>query len=174
MNNEKQVVEIMQTVYNQLSPEKNNTSTNPKKILKGGYAWCLGYVLVFDYLLREKKYKTKLISLVGYVDKKIEQPHEVIEVKIDNKWFLFDPTTNKYFKHSLCELLTNEKLINLDLKNKYNFKKDRRWITRKYNLFCSTRFYKSIFLISVRFSRYIPIRLSLKKRGYYEKYFCNR
>ena len=108
MNDEKHAVEIMHTVYKTLSPERNNSSANPKRILKTGHAWCLGYVLVFDYLLRKEKYKTKLISLVGYIDKKIEQPHEVIEVKIDNKWLLFDPTTNKYFKYSLCELLKNE------------------------------------------------------------------
>ena len=173
MNEEKQVVELMQTVYNQLSPEKNNTSTNPKKILSGGYAWCLGYVLVFDYLLRKEKYKTKLISLVGYIDKMIEQPHEVIEVKINNRWFLYDPTTNKHFKYSLCELLKNEQLIDKELKSKYNLKKDNRWKNRKYNLFCSTKYYKSVFLVATRNSRYIPITLSLKKRGYYEKHICN-
>lgn len=173
MNEEKQVVEIMQRVYKALSPERNNCSTNPKKILKTGYAWCLGYILVFDYLLRKEKYKTKLISLVGYIDKKIEQPHEVIEVKINNRWFLYDPTTNKYFKYSLCELLKNEQLIDKELKNKYNLKKDNRWKKRKYNLFCSTKYYKSVFLVATRNSRYIPITLSLKKRGYYEKHICN-
>lgn len=171
MNSQKDAIKLMHQIYNQLNPKKNNTSTNPQKILKEGYAWCLGYVLVFNHQLKKRKYKTRLISLVGIVNNQ-KQSHEVIEIKIDNLWYLFDPTTNKYFKYSLCKLLKNENLIDLELQKKYNLKKDKRWTERKYKSFCSTRFYKSVFLIGVRSNRFIPITWVLQKRENYEKYAC--
>lgn len=174
MNNaEKRAVEIMQYVYDNISPHKNNKSRNPAKILSEGYAWCLGYSLVLDYLLKKAKFKTRLVSVVSKINK-TDLSHELVEVKIKDKYWLFDPTTNKYFKHSLCDILKNEKIIDIELKKRYNLVKDKRWKTRKYADFCSTKYYKETYKVGLRTSRFIPIRLVLKSREHYEKHICNR
>lgn len=140
---------IMQWTYNKLSPELCHKSSNPVQILKEGYAWCEGYALVMEYICKKEGIKTRKTTLFaknhefGHGDQKVET-HEVIEVKTDKGWTLFDPMANVCFNTELKNLISNPSTADNICRN---IKKDSRWKKRKYGFYCSSYFYKKVFRI---------------------------
>jgi len=138
--------DLMNFVYNSLNPKKPHNSNNPSNILKEKYAWCAGYTAVMKYLCEKEGFKSKHFTL--YIKKhpkgrgmhKIDT-HEVLEILINKKWVVFDPTTNRCLEYDLETLLKKPKLVDKILSN---YKPDKRWIDRDYNLYCSSWFYENV------------------------------
>jgi len=145
-NTKERCIDIMNFVYNSLSPEKSQQSNNPLEILKGRYAWCAGYVASMKYLCEKESFKTKHYTLYiknhpkGWGKHKIDT-HEIIEVQIGGKWVVFDPTVNRCLEYDLKTLLKEPKLVDKIL---LNYKKDKRWIEYNYDLYCSSWFYENV------------------------------
>ena len=138
---------IMNFVYNSLSPERSQQSNNPIEILKGKYAWCAGYVATMKYLCEKEDFKIKHYTLYiknhpkGRGKQKIDT-HEVIEVRIsDNKWVVFDPTVNRCLEYDLKTLFKEPKLVDKIL---LHYEQDKRWADYNYDLYCSSWFYEHI------------------------------
>lgn len=128
MNQKKKIARIiMQKVYDSILPYKqcNLDSPTPKECLEGGYGYCMTYAIVFKWLLSLKNIESRSISLVS-INAEIgrEITHVVVEVKIGNKWILYDPTLNLCFGISLMELLENPEIANDIVEAR---KKDDRW-----------------------------------------------
>ena len=138
--------DIMNFVYYSLSPEKSQTSNEPLKILKGGFAWCGGYATVMKYLCEKEGFKVRHYTLYskdhphGRGKNKIDT-HDIVEILIEDKWFFFDPTVNKYLAHSFKEILNHPELLDKDLQET---KQDERWYQRQYYLYFSSQFYKKV------------------------------
>lgn len=141
--------QIMHWTYAALSPEQKHESGNPEQILKEKHAWCEGYVLVMDYICKKEGIKTRKTTLFaknhvrGRGSKKIET-HEILEIKTKNGWVLFDPMTNVCFNTSLEKIIANPHSSDKICKS---IQKDERWIKRKYNLYCTSYFYKRVFRV---------------------------
>jgi len=138
--------DIMNFVYQSLSPEKSQSSNNPLQILKGGFAWCAGYAIVMKYLCEREGFKVRHYTLYsknhphGRGRKKIDT-HNIVEVLIDGKWMVFDPTVNKYSENSFQAILKSPKLIDKSFQRE-SF--DDRWHKRQYYLYYNSRFYRNI------------------------------
>ena len=160
-SNKQRCKDIMDFVYNNLKPSRSQISEDPVKILKGGFAWCVGYAILTKYFFEKENYPTKWHTLFvkdhprGYGRNKIET-HEVIEARIKNNWILFDPTAGKCLEYNLKTILSNPGLIDEILKK---HPKDIRWKEKRYDLYCSSWFYKKIFKIELE----TPFRILVKK-----------
>ncbi|MGC8979341.1 methyltransferase domain-containing protein [Caldisericum sp.] len=145
-NGEERCKDIMNFVYNSLSPERSQKSNDPIEILKRKYAWCAGYVVVMKYLCEKEGFQVKHFTLYakdhpkGRGTRKIDT-HEVIEVLIDGRWIVFDPTVNRCLEYDLKTLLKDPKLVDKIL---LNYEPDKRWVECNYDLYCSSWFYKNI------------------------------
>ncbi|RJQ28490.1 MAG: methyltransferase domain-containing protein [Peptococcaceae bacterium] len=134
------VKEIMSWVYDNLSPERPHLSGDPEQVLLGGYAWCDGYSRVMQHICRREGFKTRRAGFFmkphprGRGKEKIDS-HTLLEVWLEGKWQLFDPTANVYFGGlSLKELINNPTLAD-DLFAGH--KPDPRWLERRYDLYCT-------------------------------------
>lgn len=65
----------------------------------------------------------------------------MIEVQIDGQWTVFDPTVNRCLEYDLKTWLKELKLVDTLLST---YDKDKRWIDREYELYCSSWFYEHI------------------------------
>ncbi len=145
-NNLERCKDLMNFVYISLSPEKSQVSNNALDILKGGYALCAGYVAVMKFLCEREGFKTRHYTLYaqnhpkGRGKNKIDT-HEILEIYINNKWQIFDPTVNLFLNHGVKEVLRNPDLVDKNIKNQ---KKDKRYYERQYRLYCSSWFYKNM------------------------------
>jgi hypothetical protein len=134
------VIDVMNWVYQNISPEKPNESGIPQDIINSGYAWCGGYVLVLQFILERQGYKTRRVAFwmkphpKGHGIEKLDS-HALLEVYLDGKWQLLDPTCNIYFNgNSLDDLVHNP---DLDLPIFANHEPDARFRERQYELYCT-------------------------------------
>lgn len=146
------VSEIMNFCYKSLLPERSHTGKDPEKILRGGHAWCAGYAIVMKHLCEKRGYPARIITMVSKNHpkgrgKNREESHVVTEVRVNGKWAVFDPTTNKRLGHSINTLLRNPELVDRAVRGQ---KKDRRWRERGYSGYCSGRFYRNVTKINVK------------------------
>ncbi|MEQ9483396.1 methyltransferase domain-containing protein [Coleofasciculus sp. F4-SAH-05] len=133
-------IEAMDWVYQTISPEKPNESGIPPDIIKSGYAWCGGYALVLQFVLEREGYKTRRVAFwmkphpKGHGIEKVDS-HALLEVYLDVKWQLLDPTCNIYFNgNSLDDLVRNPDLA---LPVFAEHEPDIRFRERRYDLYCT-------------------------------------
>nr|WP_287412519.1 transglutaminase domain-containing protein [Pseudodesulfovibrio sp.] len=90
-----QALKIMQQVGNTITLTEP-ASGNGKEILKSGKALCLGMTKAFRALLKDNHIESRRVILKRYMVSRYDI-HVASEVKINNKWILFDPTFNLTF-----------------------------------------------------------------------------
>jgi SAM-dependent methyltransferase len=134
------MLEIMDWTYHHLSPEQNQSSNRPLEIIVGGFAWCAGYTKVFQYLLERENYRTRRVTffmkphLLSPRPEQLES-HSMIEVEIDGRWHLADPTCNVYFnEHSFAELVADPELAVAVFAQ---HEPDQRFRERRYEFYCT-------------------------------------
>jgi SAM-dependent methyltransferase len=134
------LLEIMDWVYHHLNPEQNQSSNDPLEIIAGGFAWCAGYTKVFQYLLERENYRTRRVTFFMKPHPRgrgVEQidTHSMIEVEIEGRWHLADPTCNVYFNgHSLADLVADPELA---VPVMAEHEQDERFRERGYELYCT-------------------------------------
>ncbi len=134
------LLEIMDWVYHHLDPEQNQSSNRPLEIIAGGFAWCAGYTKVFQYLLERENYRTRRVTFLmkphprGRGAEQIDT-HSMIEVEIDGRWHLTDPTCNVYFNgRAFAELVADPELALPVFEQR---EPDERFRERGYELYCT-------------------------------------
>jgi SAM-dependent methyltransferase len=137
---QERVSEVMNWVYRQLSPERPQDCAAPRDIITRGYAWCGGYSQALRYILEREGYRTRIVSFYmqphprGHGKDKIDT-HTLLEVKLNDKWSLVDPTCNLFFNgYNLRELVQSPRLADEVFQN---HRLDDRFVTRRYDLYCS-------------------------------------
>lgn len=129
----------MEWLYRNVSPDEPHTSEASADILMAGRAWCGGYAAVMQSILEREGFTTRRVSFFmkghprGRGEEWIES-HSLIEVELQGKWELFDPTCNIYFDgHSIEELIERPALAAEVLRRR---KPDSRFEERQYDLYC--------------------------------------
>lgn len=134
------LLEIMDWVYHHLNPEQNQSSNRPEEIIASGYAWCAGYTRVFQYLLERENFQTRRVTFYMKPHPRGRGPqqvdtHSMIEVEIEGRWQLADPTCNVYFNgHAFAELIADPELAVPVLAQR---EPDMRFRERGYELYCT-------------------------------------
>lgn len=161
------VRDIMRWCYKKLAPARSHTSQEPQEIIKEGFAWCEGYMRVMRYACEREGFKTREWTLYcqnhpkGRGVKKIDT-HEVLEVFIDGRWILFDPTTNVAYGKSLSEIIAHPEIVDKIIDEAA---RDERWRARRYDLYASSWFYKNL----CRIERRTLVNTIIKKVKHYAK-----
>lgn len=160
-------VEAMDWVYKKLNPEQPQASTNPVKILAGGYAWCLGYTIVLGNLLQNEGFNIKWVTMLakdhprGRGAEKIDS-HEVLLLKMENNEVILDPMTNTCISVSLSEVLKNPSFA-MDKENP-----DSRYRARNYCWYDTNFWYSRVFKYCVR-SKINGVFVIWKKNKFFHK-----
>lgn len=146
------VLDLMGWVYGKLSPERSQEGEDPREILRKGYAWCGGYVNVFQYLATQEGIESRVITLKALHHPRGhgprgEETHEIVEVKGEEGWIAFDPMANKCLKHGVRHLLRQPSLASEALADQ---PEDDRFRARGYHLYCSPWFYEQVAEVAVR------------------------
>ncbi len=162
--------DLMGWLYRKLSPDRNQESDDPLEILRGGYAWCGGYVNVFQHVVEREGIDCRVVTLKAFNHprgrgERGEETHDVVEVKVKGGWIAFDPMANRCLGHSIRELLLEPSLLSEVLQAQ---PEDDRFQARGYNLYCSPWFYQHVAEVAVRPAyqgtlRYLPKEIALKE-----------
>lgn len=85
-------------------------SSSSKEVLEYGEGHCGDYAYLMVKELRKKGYEARM---VGIASSYYDGMHTRVEVKIDDKWYIFDPTFNIAFPNSTMEIIKKPDLIKL-------------------------------------------------------------
>ena len=147
-----EVADLMNSVYQSFEPGECKDTDTEYDIMVNKKVLCAGYTLVLYTVLRKYGYNVKWITAFaqdmpkGRGDKK-EDTHEVIELKMNGKKYIFDQMTNRIIPYSLNELLKKPELI------ADRIEVDQRYEQRNYYAYDSTFFYRRIvYYVSGRFA----------------------
>jgi ubiquinone/menaquinone biosynthesis C-methylase UbiE len=146
---EDRVLEIMEWVYQNLSPEKSQESNNPVEILSRGYAFCWGYAVVLGKILEQEGFDVKWVTMLakghqkGRGKKKVDS-HEVVLLQIDGKEKILDPMTNTVIPYPLADVLSHPELA-VEKKEQ-----DSRYKERGYYLYDTSYWYSRVFRYAIR------------------------
>jgi SAM-dependent methyltransferase/O-antigen/teichoic acid export membrane protein len=144
------VLEITRWVYRALSPERASDGEDPWEVLAGGYAWCAGYTLVLDALLREEGYRTRWVTMVAENHprgrgERGEDTHEVLEVTLpEGAICVADPMAGVCFDASIAELAADP--ARADTAREH----DERYRSRGYDLYATAFWYSRLRRVAFR------------------------
>jgi len=146
---EDRVLEIMNWVYQNLSPEKPQESNDPVEILSRGYAFCWGYAVVLGKLLEREGFDVKRVTMLakghrkGRGKDKVDS-HEVVTWQIDGKEKILDPMANTVIPYPLADVLSNPELA-VEKKEQ-----DSRYKERGYYFYDTSYWYSRVFRYAIR------------------------
>lgn len=146
---EDRVLEMMDWVYRNLSPEKPQESNDPVEVISRGHAFCWGYAVVLGKLLEREGFHVKWATMLakghpkGRGKEKIDS-HEVVELQIDGKEKILDPMTNTVIPYPLADVLSHPELV-VEKKDQ-----DTRYKEREYHLYDTSFWYSRVFRYAVR------------------------
>ncbi|HMC82683.1 MAG TPA: methyltransferase domain-containing protein, partial [Candidatus Polarisedimenticolia bacterium] len=143
--------DLMEFVYRKLDPSKSQDSLVPEEILRGGFAWCLGYCAVLGEMAKREGIAARYVTLEAEdhprgLGKRRRDTHELVELRIGGRWIAFDPMANRILEGSVEELLSDPSLADRAAASRLQ---DERFRSRSYHLYCSSFFYERV----VRFCR---------------------
>lgn len=139
----------MNWVHRRLRPDTGQEKNDAVGILAGGHAFCWGYVVALGALLRREGYKVRWISMIASNHPRGRGPkmmdsHEILEVDIDGRPYVFDPMTNAQYPHSFMDLLKDpSKATGTD-------RPDERYAERGYHLYDTAFWYERVVKYTVR------------------------
>jgi O-antigen/teichoic acid export membrane protein/SAM-dependent methyltransferase len=144
------ILKYMDWVYRKLEPEATEVSVDPLLELTKGKALCIGYVIVLGGILKRQGYNLTYITMKAKGHPKGRGPlkietHEVLQVKLQGKEHIFDPTTNTHIPYSLEDLLKKPALA-----GKIKHLPDNRYYKRQYHLYDQETWYKSVYSYATR------------------------
>jgi SAM-dependent methyltransferase/O-antigen/teichoic acid export membrane protein len=144
-------VEITRWVYRALDPERSSDGgADPWEVLAGRYAWCSGYTLVLNELLRRDGYETRWVTMVAEEHPRGrgelgEDTHEVLEVTLpDGAICVADPMAGVWLDASIAELAANPVLADTPRE------RDERYRSRGYDLYATSFWYFRLRRIAFR------------------------
>ena len=135
------VKDILNWIYATIKPSNTFHSNNPEAIIKQKKTLCAGYASLFVYFLKNENICQFKLWHIKTKNKHGKNTHELVEIYINKKWLLVDPTLNIIYHNHLVDLIKNPHLGNQVL---FSITKDERWKEQQYERFTSQQFFKSI------------------------------
>lgn len=138
-----EVQEIMEYLYNIIEPENDENCDRAEEILKRRKALCYGYAITLYKILKLYGYKVKCLTACagnmpkGRGSRKLDT-HEIVELKLNKKYYLLDCTTNTIIPYKIGKVLKNPALA------AEKAKPDDRYIDREYFYYDTSFFYKRV------------------------------
>ncbi len=142
-------IEAMYWVYQTLSPEKSSTSGDPVEILKGGYAYCWGSVVVLGKLLQREGFDVRWVTMLarnhpkGRGEEQTDS-HEVLQVTAEGKTVILDAMANTCIPYAIAELVRQPALA------KAKAEPDERYLARGYKLYDTDFWYQRVYQYAAR------------------------
>jgi SAM-dependent methyltransferase/O-antigen/teichoic acid export membrane protein len=143
-------VELTRWVYGALDPERSSDGEDPWEVLAGRYAWCSGYTLVLNELLRREGYETRWVTMVAGEHPRGrgelgEDTHEVLEVTLpDGAVCVADPMAGVWFDASIADLAADPALADAPREC------DERYRSRSYDLYATAFWYSRLRRVAFR------------------------
>jgi hypothetical protein len=149
VDQEVRVREVVGFLYARLDPYKEVKELDPERIVAAGGALCEGYAIAAREMLQREGFETRWITMIArdipHTNGPIDQDsHEVVEVNIDGRWRLVDPTADVVYDGSLAELLADPERAKLDREP------DERFKRRRYRTFVSPDWYSRVRQVAER------------------------
>jgi hypothetical protein len=132
-----------------LDPSRGSEIEEPGRILRGGYAQCIGYVIVLGELLKREGHDVRWVTMIADNHPRgrgprLEDSHEVLLLRTGETEVLLDPTADTVIPHPLDEVLRHPSLA---LAKEHP---DRRYQERGYNLYDTAFWYSRVARYAVR------------------------
>lgn len=147
----KRVRDLTAWTYRSLSPERCQVSERPREILAGGFAWCWGYVLVLGEALRREGFAVRYVTMTSEshpraLEEDARESHEVLEVALsDGRYLVCDPMAGVVFNWSAGDLIADPARAGEE-----PAEVDRRWRERRYGLYATAAWYRTVEQATVR------------------------
>lgn len=93
LKGEAQLLELMKWVMNEIGDDTQQTGNDAVSVFEGGHAICGGMSLVFSAAAQSLGYKSREIDLFVSPGNLMDT-HAFVEVYLDGRWQIFDPTFN--------------------------------------------------------------------------------
>ncbi len=142
-NSIEEVKNIMQYIYDLIEPGEGVDNDKIFSVLGKKKALCCGYAVTLCSILYQYGYKVKCITATAQnmpkgKGKKRLDTHELVELKLNGKRWILDPTTNRMFPYGINTLLRKPFLA-----QKRN-SSDSRYKERDYNNYDTSFFYERV------------------------------
>ena len=142
---------VMSWLYDHVRPADGPVAeTEPRRVLEGGRALCLGYASTLGAILEREGFAVAYVTLLAR-DHELGRPphrtdsHEVLEVREPGgARVVLDPTANNLVPAGLLDLLRNPSLA------PSTEAPDARWLARRYDLYSTAYFYDRVYEACVR------------------------
>jgi hypothetical protein len=139
----KRALRAMDWVYRHVQPTRSNLALDAAQLISDGYAFCMGYAIALGGLLKREGYAVTWITMIADGHPKGNGPrggetHEVIEIEIAGRRYVFDPTANTFFPHCLEQLLRQPQIADACAN------RDDRCKARNYDLYNTSFWYERV------------------------------
>jgi SAM-dependent methyltransferase len=142
------VAQAMDWLYGHVHPGQGNVELSAARILTDGHALCVGYAVTLLELLRREGFDVELVTMEaenhprGRGSRSCDS-HQAVELRLDGRTYLLDPTANVLFPHGIESLLDCPALAEGYASG------DERWAERRYDLYAGPFWYERV----IRYAR---------------------